>query len=1008
MVKAYLKYEQVAAFGVVASNTAAVLHVPNSAGAPLIAAAAVDIVVVWNLRTGDSVLRLGNIDTRKAGHVSALAVSKEGETIAAGYSDGSIRLWDVNLASVRKTSCAFDKDEPQPLVSFNGHRSGVLALSFDQESTRTNVSRSSDPAQKLRPTMLASGSSDGDVIIWNVLEGSGDFRILAHTDAITSIILFRNHGGSPHVVSGSKDGLVKVFDVDAQHCIQTIVGHRTEVWAMALDPTNTLLVTGSSDAEVRGFFLSDAAMVEGAAVKAETILQLKDSPPNQVFTEISSVQRHIAADRVSSMSFTTHSGQIYLIVTGADKTAELFRLRTCKNAEIHRKRREKRHLASLEKEAEAQEDDDGVTQAFKKKQYEEKQKNLPIYLEAVDFLVSARHFRMGKKLRSICFLPESMQLPVEKAAGVDLQLVVQSKDNALEVYRTILRGSGKSKKRGRSGSDGKVDNFPSSSAGDVKELLALDFPGHRKDVRSVSLAPDDTTLLSTSDGSLNVWNLATQKCVRAMHFKGYGLCTSLLGADGRIGVVGTKDGKLLVYDLGSGNLITQEDHAHSSEIWSLCLDDHIYEAGVLVSGGSDKKVCFWGIGDILTGTEGKLKLLTTFELPDEVLCVKVAFGMERPVVIVSLMDSTVRAYYMDTLEPYLSFYGHRLPVMCLDISSDGLILATGSADKTIKLWGMDFGDCRRSLRGHSESILSLAFQPNTHYLFTGSRDGSLKYWDGDKFEFICDIEGQRGEVWSVATSSDGEIIATASHDRMLRVWRRTDQPLFLEEERDKRMDEVFESALIQDDLKEAAKNRKQEDGLLKDLSKSDALAAGKRSIDTVKGGEKLLEALQLCEEEKLRKSNDGNDAPNPMLLGLSVEAYLLRILKQIKTADLEEALHILPLDAAVQVLEYCCRLLDHCVKESRLSTEMLSRVALYLIKLHHGQITAGAASRKLISDLRDCMLRQVESNRKRMGFNGAALHFWEVELGDRDDGAFRDASSRAHNLQRKRTKRIKA
>lgn len=72
---------------------------------------------------------------------------------------------------------------------------------------------------------------------------------------------------------------------------------------------------------------------------------------------------------------------------------------------------------------------------------------------------------------------------------------------------------------------------------------------------------------------------------------------------------------------------------------------------------------------------------------------------------VAILDSTVKIFYDDSLKFFLSLYGHKLPVMSMDISDDGTMLATGSADKTIKIWGLDFGDCHRSILAHDDSVM---------------------------------------------------------------------------------------------------------------------------------------------------------------------------------------------------------------------------------------------------------------------------------------------------------------
>ena len=87
-------------------------------------------------------------------------------------------------------------------------------------------------------------------------------------------------------------------------------------------------------------------------------------------------------------------------------------------------------------------------------------------------------------------------------------------------------------------------------------------------------------------------------------------------------------------------------------------------------------------------------------------------------IAVALLDSTVKVFFTDTLKFFLSLYGHKLPVLSMDISSDSTLLVTGSADKNIKIWGLDFGDCHKSLFAHADSVMQVAFVPNTHYVFS--------------------------------------------------------------------------------------------------------------------------------------------------------------------------------------------------------------------------------------------------------------------------------------------------
>jgi WD40 repeat protein len=100
---------------------------------------------------------------------------------------------------------------------------------------------------------------------------------------------------------------------------------------------------------------------------------------------------------------------------------------------------------------------------------------------------------------------------------------------------------------------------------------------------------------------------------------------------------------------------------------------------------------------------------------------------------------------------FVDLYGHRLPALTLDISSDSTLLVSGSADKNIKIWGLDFGDCHKSLFAHQDSVMAVRFVPRTHYVLTAGKDRMVKYWDADKFELLLELPGHHGEVrWRIS------------------------------------------------------------------------------------------------------------------------------------------------------------------------------------------------------------------------------------------------------------------
>ena len=69
--------------------------------------------------------------------------------------------------------------------------------------------------------------------------------------------------GSSFVVTASKDSLLKVWDLSTQHCVQTTIAHRAEVWSLDINPEKTLIFTGSSEGEMKVWRIDSEALSEG-------------------------------------------------------------------------------------------------------------------------------------------------------------------------------------------------------------------------------------------------------------------------------------------------------------------------------------------------------------------------------------------------------------------------------------------------------------------------------------------------------------------------------------------------------------------------------------------------------------------------------------------------------------------------------------------------------------------------------------------------------------------------
>ena len=641
-------------------------------------------MIGYDIRRGVPTLKIGHHDNLPVGSGCALnantvlCLDVNSDKVATGWDDGSVRVFAVSsnmndgiIRSLLHRSVT-NEGLHDPLT-LNGHGSPVQIVSFEKSAAAVR---------------LASGSSDGIIILWDIVAESGLFRLLGHTGPITGISFVVNEKMMDGLVTSGSDGLVKVWDLNEQCCIQTLVGHRGKVGCLALSALKTgenerkRLVTGCVDGQIRVWSVngSDEAKYESNDDDKEGEVATKN---DDVFTYMGSLHPPsnlpTATNNEGIASIHFHRNGKYLGICRAnDRFIEIYVPRSEVEVQKKRKRRlqrrrEKQNAASNSEKGPKKRGilDDPESDDEDK---EDGAKEGPLVVEDHEAIKAMDEFefrgtvRSSHKIRSFAFVPTS-----ERGGGIRIALALAT--NAFEVYSLPSPKDG------------------SASPVTAEKVSSLDMYGHPTGIRSVALSSEDSMACTASKNVVKVWNVAKRSCLRSLTISGsafgsntstsyYCLCVAFLPGNTHI-VLGTREGHILIMDVASGDLVYTEDNAHDGAIWSLDLHNgHNNDTMSLVTGSADKLVKYWDIESQEDETDSShqqhpmIVHARTLQMSDDIMCVRFSHSTDPSTrfIFVASLDSTIKVFFDDSLKFFLSLYGHKLPVLALDSSDDDTIL----------------------------------------------------------------------------------------------------------------------------------------------------------------------------------------------------------------------------------------------------------------------------------------------------------------------------------------------
>lgn len=310
-----------------------------------------------------------------------------------------------------------------------------------------------------------------------------------------------------------------------------------------------------------------------------------------------------------------------------------------------------------------------------------------------------------------------------------------------------------------------------------------EFIGHEDALLDVAMSPDDRLLITTSlDGSTRHWNVesGTQLAAAGQDVRpetGVTTRAEFIGASGTT-LLTVANRSAAIWDVSPARLRTTLEAVGSAEDAAVRVACSAVSANgqLIATGTSDGRTRIWdtATGACVVEWAVPAEASTTPDQPQSLPSERVgvgclAFAPDGSVIVTAYGK---RAYVWDPRTGRLrcELSGHDEAILFAAFSSDGSLLATGSADKTARIWDAAAGHRLATLRGHANAVTHLAFNHDGRTIATASGDHTATVWDATTGRALISLRGHRAPVTTVDFSPDGTSLVTASHDGTASVW----------------------------------------------------------------------------------------------------------------------------------------------------------------------------------------------------------------------------------------------
>jgi WD40 repeat protein len=583
----------------------------------------------------------------------------------------------------------------------------------------------------LRPTLTAPGSP-----LLRTLEA----------ESVVNAVAVTPDGNL--VVSGSRDHMVRVWDLKRGVCIHTLTGHSASVRALALTSDGRYSVSGSLDRTLRIWDLKTGDCVNVLPV-IDRVRTLALSSDDRIAVTSGADHEKLTPSEIRKLQ---SGGQVTVTRPKADDTIRVWDLVS----------------GSLQRSIKADSTQGPTNKTAQGIVYREitrydspepigEIRGLAITPDG-QFIVAGSS-RYTKHRVRIWRLKDGKRIHALEGHTDEVWSVIVTPDG-----HHVISGS----------ADGTIRVWHLQSGRCVKVLA-----GHRGGVRSLAIMRNGYYLVSGgSDKTVKIWDLTSGKCICTLPAHSYWILSVAVTWDGHLALSGSEDRTVRVWDLDRAREPgTRKVERHRGEVWDVKIT---MDGCFALSGAEDATLRVWDIrsGDavgVLHGHNGAI--YTVAQVPD------------RDVVVSASQDGTIRVWDLEEQREVQVFDVGGTSIGQIAITPDGRYVVSGemipvssngqptigtAKGYNLRVWDLQNGDRVHVLKGHKGPINSLVLTPNGQAVLSASADRTLRLWSLQTGGCLRTLKGHTGSVRRVVISPDGRLALSASADSTLRLWELKD------------------------------------------------------------------------------------------------------------------------------------------------------------------------------------------------------------------------------------------